>query len=325
MIEIPAFIAHEHISSYSVLFTHMIALRTSSARVTRIYRLRFHSGERRFVFYILSQLPKCPLTHAVSLLPPEPCPVSDAFEVFDGYSSSGVCSFRNDFLCNRMVGIRFKSSLSARERFQFTFGVQWPFAASFLLRRFSLQRSFHFSIMLSCSFDIIAHMHLSVAINGEIDDAEIHSDEIARTLRLHIGSLNAHKQKPLAVLALYQVALAVFSIESLGLIFTHDNRNDSSAFERQQRNTVNPFERHQALVIRDAGVFPEARAYGFVSFVGFTDLSDAANGHLGRDAEVISQLVVVKLLKFDFVSRFETESLACEPIGCGVEGPHRGG
>src|SRR5688500_7097189 len=149
MIEISAFIAQEHISSYSILFTHMVAFRTSSARVTWVYRLHFHSGQRSLVFYVPSQLRKCPLTHAISLLLPEPCPVSDAFKIFDGYPSTGVCSFRNDLLCNRMVRIRFKAPLSTRDRFQFTFGVQRPFAASFLLRRFSLKRSFYFSIMLS--------------------------------------------------------------------------------------------------------------------------------------------------------------------------------
>src|SRR5882672_8945295 len=234
MIEISAFIAQEHISSYSILFTHIIAFRTSSARVTGVYRLHVHSSKRCLVFYIPPQLRKCPFTHAISLLLPEPCPVSDAFEVFDGYSSTGVCSFRNDLLCNRMVGIRFKASLSTRERFQFTFSIQWPFAASFLLSRFSLKRSFHFSIMLSCSPDIIALMHLAIAVNGQIYDAEIHSDEIGRRRRRDIGNLNGHQQKPLAVLTLYQIALAVFSVESFGLVLAHDDRNDGPAFESQQ-------------------------------------------------------------------------------------------
>src|SRR5215831_958522 len=173
MVEISAFIAQEHISSYSILCAHMIAFRTSPARVTRDYRLQFHSGERRLVLDIPSQLRKCPLTHAISLLLPEPCPVSDAFEVFDGYSSTGVCSFSNDLLCNRMVGIRFKAPLSTRERFQFTFGVQWPFAATFPLCRFSLKRSLHLYIMLSCSLDIITHMHLAIAVNPQIYHPEI--------------------------------------------------------------------------------------------------------------------------------------------------------
>src|SRR6266511_5580807 len=72
MIEILAFIAEEHISSYSILFTHMTAFWTSLARVTWIYRLHFHTDKRRLVFYIASQLRKCPLTHAISLLFPEP-------------------------------------------------------------------------------------------------------------------------------------------------------------------------------------------------------------------------------------------------------------
>src|SRR5262245_15927680 len=112
MVEIPTFIAQEHFASYSILFTHMIAFWTSPARVTRVYWLHFHSDQRRLVFYKPSQLRKCPLTHAISLLLPEPCPVSDAFKVLDGHPSTGVCSFRNDPLCNRMVGIRFKTPLS---------------------------------------------------------------------------------------------------------------------------------------------------------------------------------------------------------------------
>src|SRR5215510_14423873 len=133
-----------------------------------------------------------------------------------------------------MVGIRFKSSLSTGEGFQFTFGVQRPFSAALLLCHFSLKRSFHFSIMLSCSFDIISLMHLAVTINGEIDDAEIHSDEIGRGRRRDVRNLNGHQQKPLAVLALYQIALAVFSIESFGLVLAHDDRSDGPAFESQQ-------------------------------------------------------------------------------------------
>ena len=289
MIEILAFIAEEHISSYSILFTHMTAFWTSLARVTWIYRLHFHTDKRRLVFYIASQLRKCPLTHAISLLFPEPCPASDALKVFDGHPSTGVCSFRNDLLCNRMVGIRFKASLSARDRFQFTFGLQRPFAASFLLCRFSLKRSFHFFIMLSCSLDIIALMHLAVAINGQIYDAEIHPDEIGRSYRRDLMRLNTHKQKPLAVLAPVEIALAVFSVESLGLVFAHDERNDNPAFERQQGDAIKALERHQPLIVRDAGVFPEAGAFGFVPAIGFADLGDTTDGHLSRETEVIAQ------------------------------------
>src|SRR5215475_14285254 len=82
---------------------------------------------------------RCPLTHAISLLLPEPSPVSDALKVFDRHPSRGGCSFRNDLLCNRMVGIRFKSSLLSGDRFQLTPGVQWPIAPTFLLCRFSLK------------------------------------------------------------------------------------------------------------------------------------------------------------------------------------------
>ena len=179
--------------------------------------------------------------------------------------------------------------------------------------------------MPSCSLDIIALMHLAVAINGQIYDAEIDSDEIGRSYRRDIRRLNAHKQKPPAVLAPEEIALAVFSLESLGLVFAHDDRNDGPTFESQQGNTINSLESHQALVIRNAGVFFESGAFGFVSAVSFADLGNASDGHLSRESEVIAQLAVVELLKFDLVVRPEAESFPREPIGGGVESPHRGG
>ena len=106
---------------------------------------------------------------------------------------------------------------------------------------------------------------------------------------------------------------------------TTDYRNFDPAFERQQGDSINSLERHRALVVRDAGVFLEARANGFVPSVGFADLGDAADGHLSRESEVIAQLALVELLKFDLVSRPEAESFAGEPVGGGVESPHSGG
>ena len=79
------------------------------------------------------------------------------------------------------------------------------------------------------------------------------------------------------------------------------------------------------MVVRNAGVFLEAGAFGFVPAVGFADLGDTADGHLSRESEVFAQSAVVELLKFDLVSRPEAESIAGEPIGGGVECLHRGG
>ena len=53
---------------------------------------------------------------------------------------------------------------------------------------------FSLSHNVACSFDIIALMVLAVTINREIDDAEIHSDEIGRRRRRDISNLNGHKQ-----------------------------------------------------------------------------------------------------------------------------------
>jgi hypothetical protein len=77
MIEISAFIAEEHISSYSILFTHMFAFWASLARITMVYLLHFHTGQRRLVslrlcriepvFVILPQLSPVPRQNSIHL------------------------------------------------------------------------------------------------------------------------------------------------------------------------------------------------------------------------------------------------------------------
>ena len=158
MVKISAFIAQEHISSYSILSTHIIlhvghlllvsqgstgcTFTPASAALYSIYprnSANAHLLMRSRCFFLNRVRFRMPSRSSMATHQP----VSVAFQ--------------SDLLCNRMVGIRFKSSLSPGYRFQFTFGVQWPFAAAFLFCRFSLKRSFHFFIMLSCSFNIIAH------------------------------------------------------------------------------------------------------------------------------------------------------------------------
>ena len=46
-----------------------------------------------------------------------------------------------------------------------------------------------------------------------------------------IGDIDRHQQEPLAIMAKYQVTLALCEAKPLGLVLAHDERNDHTAFE----------------------------------------------------------------------------------------------
>src|SRR5262249_37786421 len=150
------------------------------------------------------------------------------------------------------------------------------------------------SVFLTSCFNLGAAESLAVRIGGDVLNAQINADEISCWRRRAIGQIHGHKQKPFAIFAPDQIALAVFSVESLGLELAHDDGNDDPAFERQKGDTVTPFERHQPPVIGDARIFLESRAFGFVPAIGFADLGDTTDGHLSRESEIIAQLAVVE-------------------------------
>src|SRR5262245_49463164 len=303
----------------------MTALSAQLRRILRVNRDNRNARERRLVFKERPPLGETPTAPLRPLLLPEPGPLADPFNSSRAIPRWVSGAFRSEWFADDVIRVPAKAGFLARQIPECAANGLRALALRFALRRRRRQSPALFVVLLADALQLRAARLVAVRIGSAVLDAEVDADEIGRGPRRSLGQIHGHEQKPLAVLAPEEIALAGLSGESLGLVLADDDRNEDPAFERQQGDSINPLERHQPLVIRDARVLPESRAVGFVPAVGFAGLGDAADGHLSRQSEVFAQLAVVELLKFDLVGRLVAESFAGEPIGGGVEGPHGGG
>ena len=114
----------------AILLINMPASAAGPARVARVNRYNRHSRKLGFVLNKISKLTKTPFPKLVSLRSGNPDP--KAFEVLNRYGFLRAFSATNDPLGNDVVGVSFKSSLSAGKLFQVTLGKFAPFLLQLL-------------------------------------------------------------------------------------------------------------------------------------------------------------------------------------------------
>src|SRR5262249_48704801 len=201
-----------------------------------------------------------------------------------------------------MVGLRLESSLTTRKVSQLAPDLLRTFSGSFPLGRFLLKGAARLSIVLPDFFDLIAGVDFTVAVSCDIHNPKVNADEVGCWYRRFIRHVNGDEQKPLPIPPPNEIGLPCGERESVLLALTHHERHDHTAFERQQRNAAGPLERHDAAVIGHCGVFSENRLDTLVPAVGSADVANAERGHLRRQAELLTQIVIEQLLKLHFVS-----------------------
>jgi hypothetical protein len=119
--------ALESVSGRTIARVDAATLRTGTARIARIDRDQRYASQRRFVGQKGPQLGKCPVVVRMALRLANRCPVTDACQVFDGNTASGVFSLPYDNLADPMVQGGCKPSLFPAPRAQQALGRLGPF------------------------------------------------------------------------------------------------------------------------------------------------------------------------------------------------------
>src|SRR5262249_13324425 len=324
MIEMTTRSAQKESSHRTVAFVNMPAFRARPACVARINGDDRNARQLRLILDESTQFGERPFRHLVSLSLPEPGPFANLGQVFQTDSALGVCGFLNDPFRDAMIFVRLKSAFFARKSFQFSLDVLWALAGTFRCCSLPAQRTSDFVLFLPNLLALGVGVYGAVAVGGEIHHAEIHADEILRWNRRSFRRVHGHEQKPFAVFSAYKVRLAFCQAEPFALVLAHQERKLNPPFQGQNRNPVNALERQDAVVVRHGGVGMKDRQNAFISTVSSSDVTNANRGHLSREVELFSQLVIVLLLKRDFVGRLRFEGLFGEP-GAGLVKPLDGG
>lgn len=275
--------ARKAILTGAVALLGMAADGTLSAAVARIDRDQRYAGEFRLVLQKQPELRERPRVQNCTLLSPGLDPFADAVEVFNGDTTTGAFSFSNDLLGDIVIDPGRKAPLLAGEFLQSA------------LRRpglFLLELRPQPSMPVTDVLDLRAGVTSAIAIRRDVGDTQIDPQEISGIDRSAFGEIDCAVQVELS-LAKDQIALALNSVESAGLIFAIDQGNDDAAFGYGPKaDTIEALEAHDALVVGDGSVWFKDRAFGFIAGETLDRLADGSDGHLCGELEPLADFSV---------------------------------
>lgn len=161
----------EGILRTTIGFIDTTADRTSPGRVARVNEYQRHTEQSGFVFDKGTQLIERPAMQLASLRLPNPYPVTDAAQVFQSDTASGAFGLLHELLGDAVVHVGCEASLLARQGFETTPGG---------LRSFGLQTGTDSIMPTAQTTDVSAGVEFSVAVHGDVGNAEIDADTPTR-------------------------------------------------------------------------------------------------------------------------------------------------
>ena len=313
---IAARLASEIISGRSISLRDMSTRRTSPRSVTRIYKDHRNSCNLGFVVHKHPEQPKIPGMQAATLRPSNRGSLSNTLKIFESNRPKSVFGFRNKFPGNAMVNIFGEPGHSTRQLPQMAFSRFGSFA---------LEPGFQGIKLISGLADLLARMHFSIAIYGQILDTKINTKNANRIIRRCFGGFN-HYAKIEDTFNQDQISLSSNAVEPGLLIISKPDGNNLPTLESNQGNFFKSFPGENTLVIDNRPVKPKLRFDGLVSLVGFADLGNGPNRKLGRETKMLSNRIVYRLMDLNLVGTMQSKNCLCyvitslvKPLHCFAE------
>lgn len=287
---VTATLAHELRLVAAIAFFAVTTFGTGTARISGVDAYDRDTEQLRLVLDEPAQLREAPSAHPGSLAFPEPCSRTNALEFFQGNSTLRVFGQLHDAFADAVINVSLEPGfLISRSSHGATCVLPRPSLE--LMRHSFSERPAPTGMALPSILDVFSAKLFSIACSGQIDDSQIHSNEVADFNRRVLWKIDRTQQIKLAI-PVYQVALTLEPVESLPLIFTHDKRDQLATIQCQQTHAVESLERHQPLVISHSTVRLEHRAAFLVSRETFCRLADGPHGHLARQSKLLPEFVV---------------------------------
>ncbi len=285
------------------------ALLRCVGRINIDYR---NTGNIRLVVDKLSELVEAPRAMPISLSLLNRCPLSNVLEIFKCNQRRGVYGFHDKLLGDAMVGISLEPCFMTRKFLQMAFGRLCTFALEICLEVSHFGSNF---------LNLLTREYFACGIDRNILDSEIYSENVlGNTLLRHRNIYhNAEIEVPSLI---EEVGLPSDPIKPWSMVAIQDNGYFDSALKSQQRNTIKSLPRHDALVIDYRAKVINGWLDGLISLVGFTSLRDCPDGHLCRDAKLLTNITINDLLQFDFVGCTKLKGFLSHVIAGGIELMH---
>src|SRR5690606_32247019 len=217
----------------SIAFVDVPAGGAGARGIARVNRDNRHTNELSLVLDKGAKLKERPAMQRGSLGATNRYPLADAAQVFEGNPACGVFRGSHDALANRVVGVRGKAALFARQFLE---------AAARRLRALALQLGAQATVAVAHVIHGAAAVDRPVAVGGDVDDTQVHTQELVYVLHRRLVQLADLRQIELAA-PVNQVRLAL-----------HKGQQGKLALPRDKWDGLPPFDRPDAYGLR--GEFP---------------------------------------------------------------------
>ena len=160
------------------------------------------------------------------------------------------------------------------------------------------------------------------AVRGccQLDDAQVNTYEVVSVCNRWFRRIYCNRQqKGVAACTVQQTKLSTRALHQVFSIGPKTNGEEDSSIQRQKRHMVNIRKRTDPFVIDHCATCAKMRLSLLVALICFSDLAYGAYGHLRRQTELLTDVVVEELLQFNLVGAPLTKRYASNRIASGIE------
>ena len=294
----------EKVSALSVLLFGMPTSRTFPASISRIDLDHGNTSKRCLVGDKETELGETPVEHPVFLTTPGLDPFADPLQFFEGDSAKGALRSINDVLGDDMVSSFLEPGLLPGDSLELSSSGSRPVALKVPPPVLELP---------PILFEPRSAVDLPVAVDGEVDDAQIDAQELLNVSffrRLDVAGTANIEGAPDE----HQVNFALAVLEQCSLMVSTNVVDLEPTAERPDGNPVATHDAKDAIVVGLGGVLTKGPLLALEGLIGVGDLGDATSGDLGAQTEAASDLVVDELVDVIGLEGLGFPSLSGDPV-----------
>ncbi len=306
-------LAQKHSLAPAVALLAVPAPRASAAGVAGVHGNEWHADQLRLVSQEGAELSERPIAEPTSLRLPNCYSPPDTRQFLDGDPSLLCECLGNDLLRDTVIGVPLEARLPLR----------------YLAKAATCRAAVPPLVGLAGPGASLPHLLNGLAAEGgaivgggNLNDAQVHADEVLHFQRRGLGQVHGGEQVELA-LAPHKVALALDAVEALGLILAIDEANDLPAGECGEAYPIQPLEAQVALVVGDCPIGAEHGADGLVPSEALDGLADGPYRELGGEPELLPNGSVRETVNAGLGEHSGGEALGGSEGHRRVESPHR--
>ena len=239
-------------------------------------------------------------------------PIPDALEVFKGNQGVGAFGFGNELFGDVVVDPRLETMLTTRDFSEASFGG---------LGSLFLENGPSFLVPQAVFFHRLAGKNLSGGVGSDVDDAEIHAENVHGKVGFLFRNVADEVDEPLlASFGVDEIDFSLAEAEKFALMLATDEGDLHASGNRPKTDLIPFFKGKDPVVVGLGAPFSEDMEGGSVDFVGIRHLGDAPDDHLRRKDRSRSDFVILGLVQDKLPEGLCLESESGQVVAQGVAG-----